>query len=60
MERRCGVCVAVIVLDIVARPVHHVRIHPVLSWSPNLYLTARSCMLESSNHAVMYVSFAEV
>jgi len=47
MERCCGVCEAVIVLDIVALLIHHVRSHSVLSLSPDLYLTTRSYMFES-------------
>jgi hypothetical protein len=58
MERCSGVCVVVIVLDIVSCPIHQVRSHPVLSWRPDLYLTTRSSMFESSKHADMYISFA--
>ena len=49
---------AVTVLVIEARPFHRVHTfsQPVLSWSPDLYLTTRSYILQSLNHAVIHIS----
>ena len=59
MKWCCGICAAVIVLDIVARLIHLVPSHPVLSWNLDLYLTTRIYMFENSKYAVMYISFTD-